>query len=66
MTASGRQPWAYAPECYDFKNGKLWPNDRVGLGVTLDLSKLQMIGDWSEPYAPIPINHRPDGSYTNW
>ena len=66
MTASGRQPWPYLPECYDFRNGKLWPNERVGLGLTLDTSKLQMIGDWTEPYSPIPINHRPDGSYTNW
>ncbi|HEU0162689.1 MAG TPA: mandelate racemase/muconate lactonizing enzyme family protein [Rhizomicrobium sp.] len=66
MTASGRQPWPYLPECYDFRNGKLWPNERPGLGVTLDTSKLQQIGDWSEPYRPIPINRRPDGSYTNW
>ena len=66
MTASGRQPWPYLPECYDFKSGKLWPNERPGLGVTLDTSKLQLIGDWMEAYAPIPINHRPDGSFTNW
>jgi hypothetical protein len=36
------------------------------LGVTLDTSKLQMVGDWKEHYAPIQINKRPDGSYTNW
>ena len=27
---------AYAPELVDFRNGKVWPNDRPGLGVTLD------------------------------
>ena len=66
MTNAGRRPWPYLPQAYDFHDGKLWPNERPGLGVTLDISKLQLIGDWSERYAPIPINHRPDGSYTNW
>ncbi|HKQ10269.1 MAG TPA: mandelate racemase/muconate lactonizing enzyme family protein [Rhizomicrobium sp.] len=66
MTNAGRQPWSYLPQAYDFHDGKLWPNERPGLGVTLDTSKLQLIGDWSERYAPIRINHRPDGSYTNW
>jgi L-alanine-DL-glutamate epimerase-like enolase superfamily enzyme len=66
MTGAGRHPWPYLPQAYDFHNGKLWPNDRPGLGVTLDASKLQMVGDWTEHYAPIQLNHRPDGSYTNW
>jgi L-alanine-DL-glutamate epimerase-like enolase superfamily enzyme len=66
MTSAGRQPWPYLPQAYDFHNGKLWSNDRPGLGVTLDTSKLQQVGDWSEHYAPIQINRRPDGSYTNW
>ena len=66
MTTAGRRPWPYLPQAYDFRNGKLWPTDRPGLGVELDTSKLQLIGDWTEHYAPIPINHRPDGSYTNW
>jgi L-alanine-DL-glutamate epimerase-like enolase superfamily enzyme len=66
MTSAGRQPWPYLPQAYDFHNGKLWPNERPGLGVTLDTSKLQMVGNWTEHYAPIQINKRPDGSYTNW
>ncbi|HEU4548721.1 MAG TPA: mandelate racemase/muconate lactonizing enzyme family protein [Rhizomicrobium sp.] len=66
MTGAGRRPWPYLPEAYDFHDGKLWPNERPGLGVTLDTSKLQQVGDWTEHYAPIQINHRPDGSYTNW
>ena len=66
MTRAGRKPWPHLPQCYDFHNGKLWPNERPGLGLTLDTGKLQLIADWTERYAPIPINHRPDGSYTNW
>ncbi len=30
MTASGRKPWPYLPQAYDFHDGKLWPNDRPG------------------------------------
>jgi galactonate dehydratase len=66
MTASGRRPWPYLPQAYDFHDGKLWPNERPGLGVELDTSKLQLIGDWTERYAPIQLNQRSDGSYTNW
>ena len=32
----GGRPIDYLPECLDFKNGKAYPNDRPGLGVTLD------------------------------
>ena len=28
-----------AARCYDFKEGKLWPNDRPGLGVKVDVSQ---------------------------
>ena len=31
---------AHLPVCLDFKDGKLYPNDRPGLGVELDLDKL--------------------------
>ena len=34
MTGAGRQPWPYLPQAYDFHNGKLWSNDRPGLGVS--------------------------------
>jgi L-alanine-DL-glutamate epimerase-like enolase superfamily enzyme len=66
MTGAGHKAWPYLPQAYDFHNGKLWSNDRPGLGLELDTTKLQMMGDWSERYAPIQLNHRPDGSYTNW
>jgi L-alanine-DL-glutamate epimerase-like enolase superfamily enzyme len=66
MTGAGRRAWPYLPQAYDFKNGKLWPNERPGLGITLDTSKLHLVGDYSEKYTPIQLNHRPDGSFTNW
>ena len=66
MTGAGQRAWPYLPQAYDFHNGKLWPNERPGLGVTLDTSKLKLVGDYTEHYTPIPLNHRPDGTYTNW
>jgi L-alanine-DL-glutamate epimerase-like enolase superfamily enzyme len=57
---------AYMPQSYDFKDGKMWPNDRPGLGVTVDTSKLHLAADYTEHYAQTQLNHRPDGSFTNW
>ena len=33
----------HLPVCVDFKDGKLYPNDRPGLGVELDMSKLTQV-----------------------
>ena len=66
MTGAGRRPWPHLPESYDFHDGKLWPNDRPGLGVTLDTKPLQLVGEWTKPFQAIKMNHRPDGSFTNW
>jgi len=33
----------HLPVCLDFKNGKLYANDRPGLGVELEMSKLTPI-----------------------
>jgi L-alanine-DL-glutamate epimerase-like enolase superfamily enzyme len=66
MSAAGRRPWPYLRQSYDFKNGKLWINDRPGIGCDLDTRALQVIGDYSERYAPIPTRWRPDGTLTNW
>ena len=66
MTGAGRRAWAHLPQAYDFHDGKLWPNDRPGLGVTLDTKPLKLVGEWTERFMPIPMNHRPDGSFTNW
>jgi len=66
MTGDGRHEYPHLPECYDFRNGKLWPNRRPGLGVTLDTKPLKLTAEITEPQRPIPMFHRPDGSITNW
>jgi len=66
MVMGGTREWPYLKAGYDFRNGKLWPNDRPGIGVEVELSKLDHIADYTERYAPIPMIQRPDGSYTNW
>jgi galactonate dehydratase len=57
----------YMPAGLDFKNGKLYPNDRPGLGVELDMKQLKLIAEVSEPIlARTQLYYRPDGSITNW
>jgi L-alanine-DL-glutamate epimerase-like enolase superfamily enzyme len=55
----------YLPEYTDFKSGKVYPNERPGLGVTLDTSSLTQIGEVTQPVRPL-IYSRPDGSLTHW
>lgn len=45
MLGNGTRAWPYLPKAYDFKDGKLWPNDRPGLGVQVDASKLNKISN---------------------
>jgi L-alanine-DL-glutamate epimerase-like enolase superfamily enzyme len=66
MLGDGRRTWPHLPKVYDFKDGKLWPNERPGLGVEVDLSKLTKIGEYNSYRAGMLLNHRPDGSFTNW
>lgn len=66
MLGDGSRAWPHLPKVYDFKDGKLWPNDRPGLGVELDVSKLTLLGEYDAYRAGMLLNHRPDGSYTNW
>ncbi|MBZ2186958.1 MAG: mandelate racemase/muconate lactonizing enzyme family protein [Bryobacter sp.] len=56
----------YLPQCFDFKAGKLYPNNRPGLGVTFDASKLKMFWEVTRHDQPIQLFRRPDGSLTNW
>jgi L-alanine-DL-glutamate epimerase-like enolase superfamily enzyme len=57
----------YLTACLDFKNGKLYPNERPGLGVELDYKHLQQIAEFTEPVnARAQTYFRPDGSITNW
>ena len=57
---------SYLPECFDFRQGKLWLNDRPGLGVTFDEKQLPLMSEVTEPSQPTPLYRRPDGSLTNW
>jgi L-alanine-DL-glutamate epimerase-like enolase superfamily enzyme len=66
MLGNGKRTWPHLPKVYDFKDGKLWPNDRPGLGVQVDVSKLTQIGEYKTYRAGMLLNQRPDGSFTNW
>ncbi len=66
MLGVGPRPVPHLPEHYDFKSGKLWPNRRPGLGVTLDTKPLQLLAEITERSRPVPMFRRPDGSITNW
>jgi galactonate dehydratase len=57
----------HLPVCLDFKNGKLYPNDRPGLGVELDMKQLEQITEITQPVTDRAQTYfRPDGSITNW
>ncbi len=58
---------SHVPVCLDFKNGKLYPNERPGLGVELDMKYLKRVAEYTEPQAARAQTYfRPDGSITNW
>jgi galactonate dehydratase len=57
----------YLPQCLDFKSGKLYPNERPGLGVELDMKYLTPVTEITEPVTNRAQTYfRPDGSITNW
>jgi L-alanine-DL-glutamate epimerase-like enolase superfamily enzyme len=57
----------HLPVCLDFKNGKLYPNDRPGLGVELDMKPLTQVAEITQPVTNRAQTYfRPDGSITNW
>ncbi len=60
----GRAP-EHLPQSFDFKNGKMYPNQRPGLGVTVDMKQLTMIGEVTQP-GRRNVFRRPDGSLTHW
>ena len=61
----GGRPIDYLPECLDWKDGKAYTNQRPGLGVTLDLTKVTQIGEVTETGRQ-NFYRRPDGSLTHW
>jgi L-alanine-DL-glutamate epimerase-like enolase superfamily enzyme len=57
----------HLPVSLDFKDGKLYPNDRPGLGVEVDFKQLTQIAEFTEPdFQRGQIYYRTDGSITNW
>jgi galactonate dehydratase len=66
MLGDGSRTYPHLPQVYDFADGKMWPNDRPGLGVEVDLDRLALIDEYDEYRAGMLMNHRPDGSFTNW
>jgi galactonate dehydratase len=63
----GASPVPHAPVVFDFKDGKLWPNDRPGLGVELDMRKLtQTLEVTTYNTDRAQYYTRPDGSLTTW
>jgi L-alanine-DL-glutamate epimerase-like enolase superfamily enzyme len=57
----------HLPVCLDFKDGKLYPNERPGLGVELDMKALTLVTEVTQPVTNRAQTYfRPDGSITNW
>ena len=61
----GDRPVPYMPEFLECRNGKVWPNDRPGLGISIDEKALTFIEAMTQA-APGPTQRRPDGSLTHW
>jgi galactonate dehydratase len=60
-------PIAYLPQFLDFKEGKIWPNERPGLGVEVDFKPLKQILEVTTYNSERAQYYtRPDGSITNW
>jgi galactonate dehydratase len=55
----------YLDEFVTFREGKVYPNDRPGLGVNVNFDQLQLVTTFSEPINR-PTYYRPDGSQITW
>ncbi|MDT8398585.1 MAG: mandelate racemase/muconate lactonizing enzyme family protein [Pseudomonadales bacterium] len=60
-------PPDYLDESYDLRDGKIWPNDRPGLGVVLNTDRINLIAEIDAPRTDGLYQGesyiRPDGSY---
>jgi len=61
----GDRPVPYLSEFLECRNGKVWPNDRPGLGLTVDEKQLTFVEAMTEG-VPGVTQRRPDGSLTHW
>ena len=65
LTGDGKKTIGHLPEGYEFKDGKLWPNPRPGLGVRVDFSSLELVLEVTEPktgavsYTPLTLPTTP-------
>jgi L-alanine-DL-glutamate epimerase-like enolase superfamily enzyme len=60
------QPITYLNEFLTFKEGKLYTNDRPGLGVSLNMAQLKLLATIDRPGGNRPTYYRPDGSQFTW
>jgi L-alanine-DL-glutamate epimerase-like enolase superfamily enzyme len=60
------RPIPYLNEFLTFKEGKLYSNDRPGLGVTLKMDQLRLVATIDQPGGNRPTYYRPDGSQFTW
>jgi len=66
MLGNKKPDLPHLPVSYDFNDGKIWPNDRPGLGVEVDVKNLELSAEVTEYEQGVPQFFRPDGSFTNW
>ena len=43
-------PSPYLPEFLELRDGKIWPNDRPGLGVTVDEKAMTFVEEMTEGF----------------
>jgi L-alanine-DL-glutamate epimerase-like enolase superfamily enzyme len=59
------RPIPYLEEFVTFREGKVYANNRPGLGVTVNFDQLQLVKTFTEPINR-PTYYRPDGSQITW
>jgi L-alanine-DL-glutamate epimerase-like enolase superfamily enzyme len=55
----------YLDEFVTFKQGKVYPNDRPGLGVTVQFNQLKLVETFTMANTR-PVYFRPDGTQITW
>ena len=61
----GSSPPPHISEFVDFRDGKCWPNDRPGLGVSVDMAQLTQVAEHTEAIRGNTYRRR-DGSPSHW
>jgi galactonate dehydratase len=63
---SNNRPSSHLSEGLELRKGKLWPNARIGLGVTLNMERLTLLTSLNQAGQGRTTYYRPDGSQTEW